>query len=377
MSSNHRRLAAGLVLVALLAGGCGTGERGGGGAPSAAARAPAGPRTVVTARAEPTAWRRTLSLGGTLEAPERVEVAARVEGAIVGLDAELGDVVRRGSTLARITSEDFAARVAQSEAELAQARLDLERAERLAQGDLATRERLEQARTKLSVAEAQRALAGRQLRDTRVIAPFDGAIAQRLVSPGAFVRVGTPLFVLVATSPLRLAIDVPERLGGVVRESTPVTIELDGVTSETAGEAHVARVAPVVDPETRTFRAQVEVAAPEGSVLRPGTYVRATIDLGAVDDAVSVPRPAVFEVLGRSRVVEVVEGRTRPHDVEIVGEGEGVAIVRGLAPGAIVVARSPGLLAPDVEVRAGDEEDAEGAAAARAPDEAAGARSGS
>lgn len=335
------------LVVLTIACGCGQEERG---AASGGARASAGPRAVIAARAEAVPFRRTLVLGGTLEAPERVEVAARVEGAVVALGAELGDRVARGSTLARITPEDFAARVAQSQAELAQARLDLARAERLAQGELATDEQLEQARTRVRVVEAQRALAARQLRDTRVIAPFDGAIAARLVSPGAFVRVGTPLFVLVATSPLRLAIDVPERMAASVREGTPVSVEVE--LGEGAPEAaRVARVSPVVDPETRTFRTEVEVEAPEGSAFRPGMYVRASLDLGEVDDAVRVPRPAVFEVLGRSRVVEIVEGRTRPCDVEIVGEGEGVAVVRGLAPGALVVARSPGLLAPDTEVR--------------------------
>ncbi|MCC6876286.1 MAG: hypothetical protein IT378_18405 [Sandaracinaceae bacterium] len=81
-------------------------------------------------------------------------------------------------------------------------------------------------------------------------------------------------------------------------------------------------------------------------------YVRARVELGTVEDAMRLPRAAVFEVLGRSRVVEVVEGRARPRDVELIAEEEGAAIVRGVAAGAEVVARSPGLLAPDTAVRA-------------------------
>src|SRR5690606_2116717 len=226
---------------------------------------------------------------------------------------------------------------------------------------LASAEQLEQARTRERVLAAQRRLAGRQLRDTRVVAPFDGAIAARHVSPGAFVRVGAPLFDLVATSPLRLALDVPERHAPEVRVGTEVTVHHEGGAPI---EARVARVAPIVDPATRTFRALVDVPVAAGERgLRPGMYVRASLALGVVEDAVSVPRAAVFEVLGRSRVVEVVDGRAQPRDVELVGEGEGTAIVRGLSGAHDVVTRSPGLLAPGTEVAPAPAADARSAAA--------------
>lgn len=330
------------MLLATLLGGC----SGSGGGPARGGE-PAGPRQVMTARPEAIAWTQTIELGGTLEAPERVEIAARIEGAVIGLEVDLGDTVERGDTLARITPEDFSARVAQADAELAQARVELERLEAMVSRELASEQQLEQARTRSRVAQAQRRLAGRQLADTRVIAPFDGAIAERLVSPGAFVRIGTPLFVLVATSPLRLAIDVPEAHARAVQVGTVCR-----VLHESGGalEARVTRVAPVVDPATRTFRALVEVPADASSAMRPGMFVRARIALGVLDDVVRVPRAAVFEVLGRARVALVVDGRIEPRDVELVGEEEGSAIVRGVGATHEVVVRSPGLLAPGTEV---------------------------
>lgn len=334
----------GLVPVLLLA----CGSNGTTSTPARAAAGASGSRTVVTARAEHTEHQRTVLLGGTLEAPEQVEVAARIEGAIVSLTADLGDHIARGDTLARITPEDFAARAAEVEAELSQARSELARIEQLVHHELATTEALERARTRVRVAESQRALANRQLRDTRVVAPFDGAIAERLVSPGAFVRVGTPLFLLVATSPLRLAIDVPERLSSVVHEGTDVTVESE---ANTRVVAHITRVAPIVDPATRTYRALIEIPQTETTPLRPGMYVRARIDLGRID-AVKLPRQAVFEVLGRSRVVLVIDGRAHPQDVELIDENEGEAIVQGISAGAEVIARGPGLVAPGTQVRA-------------------------
>jgi membrane fusion protein (multidrug efflux system) len=336
-----------LVLSLFLVTAC----SGGGGPPAGGGR-PQGPRAVMTARPAPIVWQRTIELGGTLEAPERVEIAARIEGAVIDLGVDLGDRVEQGQTLARITSEDFAARVAQTDAEAEQAELERDRLARLSERDLASREQLEQAQTRARVTSAQRRLARRQLRDTRVVAPFDGAIAQRLVSPGAFVRIGTPLFVLVATSPLRLALDVPEGFAGEVRPGTSVRL----ATDDREITATIARVAPIVDPATRTFRAQIEVPDEQG--LLAGRYVRATIELGTMDDTVSVPRAAVFEVLGTSRVVEVVEGVAQPRDVELVAEDGARAIVRGLPPESEVVTRSPGLIAPGTAVRVRDDEPA-------------------
>src|SRR5687768_11092907 len=107
-----RTVSALLVLLAASCGGSGGGPPGGGG--------PSGPRPVQTATPEAIAWPRTVELGGTLEADERVEIAARIEGAVIDLAVDLGDRVTRGQTLARITPEDFAARVAQSDAEVDQ-----------------------------------------------------------------------------------------------------------------------------------------------------------------------------------------------------------------------------------------------------------------
>ena len=73
------------MLLATLLDGC----SGSGGGPARGGE-PAGPRQVMTARPEAIAWTQTIELGGTLEAPERVEIAARIEGAVIGLEVDLG-----------------------------------------------------------------------------------------------------------------------------------------------------------------------------------------------------------------------------------------------------------------------------------------------
>lgn len=356
MPATRARLLSSLLLL----GACG-----GAGAPAQ----PAGPaptrqaRVVEVAEARLSPHPRVLSLSGTLAALEKVQVAARVEGPITEIRVDLGDRVAREDVLAAIRPIDYRARVTEVEAAQAQAQRDVKRLETL--GGVATPEELEQARTRLAEAKAQRALAGRQLTDTTVRAPFAGAIAARYVAPGTYVKPGTALFDLVADDKLRLTLEVPERYAALVKVGTGVEISLEeSLASGMSGpevdvsqdrsaagavQAAVTRVSPIVSPTTRTFTVEA-VFSPAGSVLRPGMFIVAELSLGREDRSVRVPRSAVFHVLGRDRVMRVEDGEAVAHDVELIAEDGAEAVVIGLEPGSPVISRGPALVAPGTPV---------------------------
>lgn len=344
-----------VLLTALLAAACTS-------APVDAGKAAAGPqpRAVEVAEARAAPHPRILTLSGTLAALEKVQVAARVEGPITEVKVDLGDRVTREQELAAIRPIDYRARVSEVEASLAQAEIDVKRLESL--GGVATQEELEKARTRLAGAKAQRSQASRQLGDTTVRAPFAGAIAARHVAPGTYVKPGTALFDLVADDKLRLTVEVPERYAALVQIGTPATVTLkDSLVGEPgeagakiaagagAVQAAVTRVSPVVSPTTRTFTVEA-VFSPAGSVLRPGMFTVATLSLGHEAGSVRVPRAAVFHVLGRDRVMRVEDGVAVAHDVDLVAEEGGDAIVLGLEPGSQVIVRGAALIAPGTPV---------------------------
>lgn len=344
-----------VLVVALLAGACT-------GTPVDAGKTATGPqaRAVEVAEARAAPYPRIVTLSGTLAALEKVQVAARVEGPITEVKVDLGDRVAREQELAAIRPIDYRARVSEIDASLTQAQSDVKRLESL--GGVATQEELEKARTRLSGAKAQRSQASRQLGDTTVRAPFAGAIAARHVAPGTYVKPGTPLFDLVADDRLRLTIEVPERYAALVQVGTPTTITLkDSLVGEpgeagakiaegaSAAHATVTRVSPVVSPTTRTFTVEA-VFSPAGSVLRPGMFTVASLSLGQEAGSVRVPRAAVFHVLGRDRVMRVENGEALAHDVELIAEDGGDAIVLGLEPGAQVITRGAALIAPGTAV---------------------------
>lgn len=296
-----------------------------------------------------TSWDRTLRLSGTLEALNSVQLGARVEGAITNVRYDLGDRVAQGAVLAHITAEDYRARITQADADLAQARADLARVEALSHHEYAAVQALEQARTRVAMSEAARALAARQMRDTAIRAPFAGAISARYVAPGAYVKTGTPLFDLVEVDSLRLVVQVPERFASTIGMGAQIQVAPDGSNADPI-VATVNRVSPLINATTRTYRVEAVVDA-RGGTLRPGMFVTGNVHLGRTDNAARVPRAAVFTVLGHDRIALVRNGVATPTDVEILGESGDDAILEGLATTELVVVRGASSLAPGTPVR--------------------------
>lgn len=307
------------------------------------------PRPVQTANATPFPFPRMIVLHGQLEANEAVQIAARIEGPIERVNADLGDHVRAGGSLAQIVPTDFRAKVMQTEAQLAQARSDLARLEGLERPESIAAQQIEQARTQVAVAQANLDLANRQFHDASIRAPFDGIVARRYVARGAFVRIGTQLFDFVSDGPMRLSLEVPENFVRDVHEGLTIRV----LPEASAGEgfaAQVVRIGPVITTGTRTFRIEARVDPHEGQ-LRPGMFVLGTLELGTDADAVRIARGAVYSVLGQDRVTLVVNGRAEYRDVQLLGERGGDAIVHGLRPSDVVVVRGGGSLAPGAPVR--------------------------
>jgi len=318
--------------------------------PDASAQTPPPPREVEVTRPETSPFPKTVLLQGTLEAEHAVQIVARVDGPVSAVLVDLGDAVRSGQTLARIDGTDYRARAAQARAELAQAKSDLERYTGMAHPEAVARQAVDQARTRVETAEATLSLAQRQLTDTTARAPFAGAVVRRLVERGAYVRVGTALFDLVSSGPLRLGLEIPERHLGEFDVGASIFV-LPGEAAEPRFEARVVRIAPSVNPATRTFRIEALVE-PTHPTLRPGAYVVAALTLGMAEDAVRLPRAAVFSVLGHDRVVRITNGVTDPREVEILGERDGFAYVRGLTTADVVILGNVSALAPGTRVRA-------------------------
>lgn len=274
---------------------------------------------------------------------------APLPGQIAALDVTLGQAVKRGQTLAWITSPEFGqlqADGARGNAALRQAEAELKRVEELHGAGVASGRELDEARTAAAGARADSARAravaqafgngGHVDQRLPLRTPIDGVLVERNMSPGQAVGPdgeGRPLATVSDPNALWLVVDVPESLAGRLAPGQSVRVQAGGQTLQ----AQLQHVADFVDPETRTVQARAQIDN-HARLLKAGQYVRAQIAL-PVNEGVTVPAAAVL-LSGQQRLVFVEEApgrfRRQPVQAEEI-DGARLWIRQGVATGAKVV----------------------------------------
>jgi len=359
--------------------------------PKAEAKKEAGPAAVKTAKVATRTIQRTVDGVGTLFPYDEAIISAEVDGRLEQVSSDLGDLVAQGQVLARISDEEQRYLVAQGEAQLRQslerlglkeekervkdvretpdvrrARADLTEAEQrfkrtreLVDQGIGAKSELDQAQARFQslqagydqtlnqtrnlIQEVERYkatldLQRKKLRDTTVRAPFAAYVKDRQATVGAFVRPNTPLFTLVKIDPIRLRIEVPERLAPWVRVGQQAEVMVEAF-DDRKFFGKVWRIAPTVDLTKRTFLVEALIQNPKNE-LKPGSYARARLATDKNETIHTVPLRAVNYVLGSNKayvvkadntidVRDVKLGDRFPLEVEIlegVTEGETVAV---------------------------------------------------
>jgi len=272
--------------------------------------------------------------------------------------------VRRGQAIAKIEDSEIVEQIKQAEAtfnvsqatirqrqaDLKLANNNLERSRSLMERDLLPRQtfddtdaRYQAAQAQLDLAEAQMAQARARLDElkinlanTIITAPVDGFIGKRTLDPGASVGVNTLFSSVVDIRTVRLVINVVERDLRRISPGTNVEIEVDAYPGEVFN-GRVARVAPILDPATRT--AQVEIEVPNGNFrLKPGMYARAKFTVEKHEKTLLVPTVAVADVSGKLGVF-LPNGETANfHPVSIgIQHQDFTEIVAGLDEGQRII----------------------------------------
>jgi membrane fusion protein, multidrug efflux system len=268
--------------------------------------------TVAEARVQPVD--RTIRFVGTLNADARAEVATEVDGRLLTIGADLGDSVEAGQVLATIDASAREAKLREAEAVLNRAASEEQRAQKLRERGIMSQQEFDEMSSASSVARARREVLAIELDHTRIAAPFAGRIAERRVDVGGYVRIGTPMFVLVSDHPLRLRGEVPERYAADLAIGQEIRGSVSAYPDEPVRGA-ITRLSAAVDPTSRALMVEAEVPNDRGR-LRPGFFCEAEILVRRDAQAVVVPVEAVVDFAGVTRVFVVDEAGTA-HSREI------------------------------------------------------------
>jgi RND family efflux transporter MFP subunit len=343
------------------------------GAAAAGSAAPARPTLAVElGEARRGTMSDVVAVVGSLEGQASVEVSSKVNGRLEEVAVRIGDRVARGSVLARVEARELQeqvrqaeasfdvarATVRQREADLKFAQTNLDRSQSLFQRQLLPRQTLDDADARHQSAQAQLDLARAQfaqaqarldelkitLSATDIRSPVDGFVGKRLLDPGALVSPNTPVVSVVEIDRVRLVAAVVEKDLRRIQVGAGAEVEVDAFPGETF-HGRVARVAPVLDPATRT--AQMEIEVPNRDFrLKPGMYSRVRLTVATRAQALTVPVNAVVTVEGRRGVFQVKDGQVRDGQVKEAAfvpiqtgleDGTRIEVLSGLSDGARVV----------------------------------------
>lgn len=326
------------------------------------AAAEAGGAQAVTV--EPAAERpftRRVALSGEARPRRDVRVFSPAAGTrVLELLADEGDYVRRGQPLARLDAELAAAQVRAAEASVAeaqvaavQAQAEYQRAASVADTGALSAEAIEARRAAADAAEARLGAARAQLAEVNarlqggyIRAPSAGLVIERPALIGQLVD-GQVLFRIAGDNVLEVSVEVSEADMLALREGQRATFRLiDG----TPVQARLRRPPASIDPRTRTGEALFALAP--NPKLRAGMFLSGEAELPA-QLLLAAPQAAIlFE--GGDAYVYVVDAENRAQrQVVTLGprDGEAVAILAGLEPGARVVASGAAFLQPGEVVR--------------------------
>lgn len=373
-----------LALAALAALGCDRPA-----APTATARMAPEPKQVAIVAARREAWPQTIRVQGSLLAFEDAVIGSKLPGRVAVINVDLGSIVRRGDVLVQLVTEELELRVELAEAQLRQAcaaigltpaddesqfdpnqapgvmmeqalvneaQSNVNRAKPLVASRAVTPGEFDTMMAQLEAAQARHsaalnlvgeqvsvigvrrkelALARQMVRDSRVVAPFDGIVGERRVSPGEYVAAGQPVVTLVRADRLRFTAGVPESRAAAIRVGQEIHID----SGDQAGPltASITRVSPTVIQSSRSVLIEADVENPDLK-LQAGLFAEAELVVDPAAAAIVVPASAVSRFAGVQKVWLVENGVAKQQTVSTGREdAQRVEILTGLTEGCTLV----------------------------------------
>lgn len=271
---------------------------------------------------------------GSIAAEHETNVASQLLGRVASVGASAGQRVKKGQVLVTLDEAEHRSRLEQAEALHRQARDRYERIDKQHRAQAATEAQLVEARTSRQAAQARVEEAQTFLARTKILAPVNGVLVERLCEVGDTLTPGR--IVGRIYDRLQLVATVPESLQPHLSVGDKVMVRIDALgKGECGGE--IKEIVPQAQALSRAFQVKVSGPCPPG--LIPGMFGRLKIPLGERDE-IRVPLAALRRVGQVPMVFRVLPDGVLLRQFVQTGEvsGEGIAISSGLKAGDRIVA---------------------------------------
>ena len=305
------------------------------------------PIEVIVRPAELTPHQVIITLKGSTEPDREVVVRSETIGTVTSAAVSEGQFVNTGTLLCGLDVESRSARIAEAEAAVQAARLDYEASSQLEEKGWTTSNRAAATKATLDGAEAALAAAQIELSKTKIRAPFSGVFEARMAERGDFLSVGAPCGRLVDLDPIIVAVDATEAQLEAIDASKPVEISLSTGREATGNVRFIARTA---NPQTRTFRVEIEIQNPENSISA-GLTSTVRLGLGEAPAILMTPANLVLHDDGRVGVRYVDDASiVQFAEVRIIDDALDGIWVTGIPEGVNLLAAGQDFLREGVTV---------------------------
>ena len=310
---------------------------------------------VTVTTVESRAFSPSIPFTGNLLAMNRAELKAEVPGRVTRVQVQEGDTVKAGAVLSTQDEDDLSlavqaaeAQLAQAQAQALQAKRDAARAEMLLEKRSITRQAAQAAETAnnaaaaaVQAAESQAGMAKLRMKKARILAPFDGQVAQRLVQAGDVLMAGQSVFEMVDNRKLEIHADLPANAMALVKPGQSVRFRVPGFQQPFTGT--LTQVSPILSPDSRNLRVRIEVPNTDRQ-LKSGVFVEGLILGNGQAQRPSLPA-SLIKVDGQNGDLYVVEdGVAKKRSVIVGPEQDGFRPVDGIPVGTKVVATGQDLV---------------------------------
>jgi membrane fusion protein (multidrug efflux system) len=290
-----------------------------------------------------------LSLSGSIEANEQVQITTEVSGIAQAIYFKEGQAVKKGEVLVKINDIELRAQAGETRTRQKLASENERRAKLLLEKEAISQEEYDIASADFKTAQAQTQLLNAQTAKTSIRAPFSGTIGLRNISPGTYVTPQTLITTLVNSSDVKITFSVPEKYASQMKVNSKITFTVAGDTNK--HEATIYALEPAVEAATRTLRMRAIAPNASGKLI-PGTFANIELTLDKTPNAYVVPTEAIVPVQGGKKLFIAKGGKAQEVMVETgTRTNKDIAVLKGLKPGDTVLTTGVLTLKNDVPVK--------------------------
>jgi RND family efflux transporter MFP subunit len=279
----------------------------------------------------------TLRYSGTVEAENSVQLGFSVPGTVSSVLVNEGQLVKAGQLLASIDPTEYDNALLIANAGLEQAEDMYMRLNGLYQkGSLPAKDFIE-IKSRVAQARANKNLAVKRVKDTKLYAPMSGIVTAKLVERGAMAAPGAAAFTIINISKVYARVSIPESEIGKISKGQNANVSISTIGQKLVGKITI--INPMADAATKSYSVKIQLANAQGKIL-PGMIADAEISTGKSIGAITVPTQAIVRDADDITYVFVTSGNNKAIRKRITAsglKGNEVVISEGLQSGDRVV----------------------------------------